>query len=90
MTQTKRFELDQTLQDIADSTVSPIVTIQNQGEHIAAVVVDSRSQTDRLTALDDIEYWIHPGKERTFSFVGKITGKSGSTRGNTEIAVIRS
>ncbi len=91
MSQTKKVIATNTLQEIANSTTDTVVTVQCKSSSIIGIVVDDRTQADRITAEDDIYYEIGMGEERSFSgFSGAISLKTMTTGKRAEVMVMTS
>ncbi len=83
MTQTTKVQATNEIQEIANSDTDTLVTVQSKSGHTVGIIVDDRTQADRLTAGDDICYEIGLGEERTFNgFSGTISVKT-MTNGKT-------
>jgi len=91
MTQTTKVNVTNTLTPIANSDTDTLVTVQSKSSHTIGIVVDDRSQADRITAQDDIYYEIGQGEERTFSgFTGTISVKTMTDDKEAALMVMKS
>jgi hypothetical protein len=91
MSQTQRVIATNTIQEIANSTTDTVVTVQCKSVSRIGIVVDDRTQADRVLAEDDIYYEIGLSEERTFSgFSGSIYLKTMTTNKRAEVMVLKS
>ena len=91
MTQTKKVTATNTIQEVANSNTDTLVTIQSHSSHTVGIIVDDRTQVNRIADDDDISYHIGFGEERTFNgFVGTISVATTANNAEAVLMVMKS